>query len=153
MSLLSSVFIGLFLFNISTYAGDDWCIITFVNPPCNSAPGNCTINFDGSLGGFVAKTAYVESVMVNGLSRNRSSIGLNVSICDYAQVTGDALVAGAARVSGTAWIFGNARVDGNTQITGNAQVYEDARVNGDTRVGGDSKISGNDLISNGNYGF
>ncbi len=56
----------------------DWCIQDPVNPPCNGAPGRCTIHSDGSLGGFVADTAIVGSV----------DIGLHASVCETAQVTG-----------------------------------------------------------------
>ncbi len=81
-----------FLFIIPIYAADDWCITDWENLPCYHAPGRCTVNFDGSLGGFVANTATVESVMVSGLSRNEPYIGLEVNICDNAHVTDHALI-------------------------------------------------------------
>ncbi len=180
MLLRSSIFISLFLFlfSFSIYADGNWCIQDPKNPPCNGAPGRCTRNFDGSEGGFVAETAYVELVMVGGLSRNRPHIGLHVSICDAAMITGNAKVSGNARVHeeaqvyGAAWVFGNSQVYGNARVFGDAQVYGaaevsgdarvygdeaqvygDARVFGDAQILGDARISEHTVISTGNYGF
>ncbi len=167
----------LFLLIHSTYAVDDWCITDSENLPCKGAPGRCTVNYDASLGGFVADSATVESVLVGGLTHNGPHIGLHASICDhahvighahvtdYAQITEKAWVAenawiadhaqvtGNAQVYGNAWVFENAQVTGDAWVYANARVFGSAWVYGDTYVGGDAKIFRNVVISTGDYGF
>ena len=149
MILRSFIFISLFSFLFITpiYAADNWCIQDPENLPCNGVPGECTINSNGSLGGFVAETATVELVIINGLKRNKPFIGLHTSICETAQVTGNAWI------YGNAWVYGAAQVYGSAQITGDAQVFGHARVYGDTYVCGDAQIFGTTLVSTGSYGF
>ncbi len=120
MILRSSLYINLFsfLFIISTYAADVWCIEDRENPPCYGFPGRCTRNSDGSPGGFIADTATVESEMVSGLSHNRPHIGLEASVCDRAHVTDHAHVADHALITGDAWIYGDAQVFGNARVSG-----------------------------------
>ncbi len=161
MILRLFIYFGFFYFiSISfSYPADDWCMTSFANSPCYGAPGKCTRNLDGSLGGFVADTASIEFLMLKGFSHNRPHIGLHASICDNARVYGDARVTGNGRVSGNAWVTGNSRVyenawvSGNAWVFGNARVYGDTAVTGDTWVFGDSRVFGNDIISSGNYGF
>src|SRR5690348_16547562 len=74
----------------SSYAARDWCIGGTNLPPCNGAPGKCTRNSDGSKGGFVADSAFVEKSWF---------LGWNVPYIDrYAQVCETAHVFGAARI-------------------------------------------------------
>ncbi len=166
-----------FLFINPIHATDNGCIADLANPPCHPAPGRCTTNSNDSHGGFVAETATVESVIINGLKRNKPFIGLHTSICETAHVAGNTRIDGNAQISGTAWVFGdahifenaqvigtarvygsvkvygNAQIFGSARLFGNTHVYQDAKVYGDAYVGGNAKISGNDMISTGDYGF
>ena len=172
-----------FLFITQIYAADNWCIQDSTNPPCNGAPGRCTINFNGNKGGFVANSATIETVMVSGVTYIKPYIGLNATICDHvyitdqahvtdhARATDHAWIAGDARVTGNAWVYGDARIFGTAWITGDAWVYGDAEVYGNAwvygnarifgtaqvsgyaRVYGDAQIFGNQMIGTGDYGF
>ncbi len=148
------IFIRLFsiLFITSTYAADDWCLQNREVPPCNGAPGRCTINLNGEQGGFVADTATI--IQIGWIqARNKPYIGLEASICDHARVTGDARITrnaqvmGNARVSRNARIFGDARVTGYARVTGDAWVYGTAHVAGTARIDGNAHVAGNAHIT------
>ena len=171
-SFLSSLF--LFSSSLFAFAADDWCIENPAHPPCEGLPGNCTINSDGSLGGFVADTANVESTSICGFfSKNIPYLARYTQVCDsavvagnaqileYAQVYGNARVFQNAIIFGHARIFENARVYGfafvyenalvceNALVSGHAYVYGNARVSGDALVFQDARIQGNDILFGG----
>ncbi len=151
------------VFNISistVYSADgDWCIEDPNEPPCGGAEGECTINRDGSPGGFVADSAYVEKNFFSFIwNRNNPTIDRYAQVCDTAEVTGrsqimdHAKVRGDARVSdrvqvlGFAQVFGSAEIRGGAQIRDYAQVFESAKVSGPTQIFGNAKVHGHSRI-------
>ena len=95
-------------------------------------------NPDGSTGGWVAKTASVEST---------AFIRENAEVFGDAQVFGYARVYGNARVYGYARVFGNAEVFGDARVYGNAEVFEYAEVSGNAEVYGGAVICENMKVS------
>ncbi len=81
--------------------------------------------------------------MVNGLSHNRPYIGLEVSICDHAQVFGDSRVTRNARIYGNALISLNDMVFGQARVSGNIWVYGNTLVFGNTLLNIGRIIDGN----------
>lgn len=128
-----------FIFSFSVaIAADDWCYRNILHPPCNGSPGRCTINADGSYGGFVASTATVDTITTCCFwQRNLPYIGISAQVCDNAQVGEN------ARIFGNARIYGNAQVYGNAVVRGVAKIYENARVSGNASINGHANIFGN----------
>ena len=87
-------------------------------------------NPDGSVGGWVASTAYVAPTSTVGAA---------------ARVYGTAKVFGNAKVYDDASVYDDARVFGNAKLHGGAQVYGGARVYGGAKVSGNTKESTPDL--------
>ncbi len=124
------------LFFLSAQAAGTWCILYPDTPPCTGLPGVCTLNADGSKGGFVADTAYVEKTNYFFFKKNKPFIGKYAQVCENAQildeakVDGFAVISGEAVISGKAEVFEYARVYGNARIGGTTQVYLNAKVHG-----------------------
>ena len=68
-----------------------------------SVPAHRHQNLNGSIGGWVAETASVETTVF---------VGKNARVYGDAKVYGDAQVYGYAQVCGNAWVYGNAWVGG-----------------------------------------
>ena len=88
-------------------------------------------NPDGSVGGWVAETAYVDPT---------AYVGPDARVDGSAQVGGSAWVNGSARVNGSAWVGGSAWVNGSARVDGDAWVGGSAWVSGDAWVGGSDQI-------------
>lgn len=84
-----------------SFAAGTWCIEDSLNPPCQGAAGRCTKNSDGSLGGFVAKTATVQSKRMLFSKVNVPYIGKFAQVCDYAEVSGNVRIPSGLRITGT----------------------------------------------------
>lgn len=136
-----------------SYGYGDWCVADRAHPPCGGAPGRCTLNSDGSGGGFLAATASIESFRDKlGFEANTSYIGPYVQVCefasvraqaylsDFAQIYGHARISGDAIVSGLAQVFGDAQVFDRAHIAGRAHVLGSAEVFGDAHVFGDGRV-------------
>lgn len=107
-------------------------------------------NPDGSIGGWVANTAYVAPtawVGENARVFGDSVIFDKARVSGEAQIFGNARVSGEARVSGDAQIFGKARVSGEAQVYGKAVIYGEAVVNDTAVVNGDAHVCGNAQVS------
>ena len=118
---------------------------TFVfTPGADAVPAHPHINLDGSIGGWVAETAFVENTAY--LSRNAQVYG-DAQVFGNARVFGDVRVFGEAKVSGDAQVFGNAKVSGNAQVYGNALVFGDAKVFGNAWVFSEAWVYGKANIS------
>ena len=106
----------------------------------------------GSLGGWVADTAYVAS---------SAHVGENARVYGKAQVSGSARVTGTARVFGSASVSDNAHVAGNATVRGHARVSDNvyvagaAIVRGHARVYGDARVLGEAVVGGGArvYGY
>ena len=100
-------------------------------------------NSDGTIGGFVEKTAKVAETAYIGpkalVFENAWVLG-NAQVSGNAWVYGDALVGGMALVFGNARIYGDAQVFGHARVSGNAQVHDDAQVSGDAWVCGYANV-------------
>ncbi len=99
----------------------DGCIVDPDHPPCNGAVGHCTQNADGSLGGFVAKTAYVQTQspfwgQFCGMSRNIPYLSPTAEVCDSARISGSARILDYAKIYGSIQISSNLIIDGNDEI-------------------------------------
>jgi len=109
-------------------------------------------NPDGSVGGWVAYTATVESTVFvgpdaqvyhNAIVFNRAKVFGNAKVFGDAEVYGNAKVFGNARVYDNAKVFGDAEVYGYALVVNNAKVYDNAEVCGDATVYGDAEVYGN----------
>lgn len=150
------VYLSIFLFFLSVLkaqATETWCIKNLKNPPCGGAAGQCTINRNGVLGGFVANSAHVLTEIKNGKKYIIPHIGQFSQICDTAtvlenaQILEKAVIFGSAQVSGNARVKGNARIGGNAQVSGHALVSEHALIQGDATISGFSRILGSTVVS------
>lgn len=140
-----SFFVLLALTNSNLFGAtsEDWCIENPTTPPCQGKPGRCTLNRDGSPGGFVAESAYIETQA----DLLEPSVRINLPYLGrYAQVCEMAWVVGRASVTDKAKIFGNARVSGRAQVYGLSQIFDRALITGDSQVYGKAWISGNAWI-------
>ena len=133
----------------------DDCQSRFSIPPCDGSVGRCTVNKDGTLGGFVADTANVEtfwqagSMSSGGELRNRPYIGTLVQVCDRARITEDAKISGEVVVTDRAHVHGNARIFYKARVYGNSEIFEEAQVGGGAHVFGNAKISGRARVISG----
>jgi len=147
--------------NVSLGAKMSWCISDPAHPPCGGARGKCSINSDGSHGGFVADTAFVESRSVLKVFRQRNVpylasqvqvcgtsrvVGERVRLLGKVQIQGDASVSGSAIlcdeviVSDSARVLGDAEIFDQAKIYGNAEVADQAKVMGQAEVFGDARV-------------
>lgn len=112
-------------------------------PPCEGAQGRCTRNLDGTLGGFVADTAEVETKSIFGIfqKRNRFHLGQYAQVCERAHVSGNVRIGESARVFGDAQVFGTAHVFGHARVFGNAQVFGDAHISGNAHIFENAQVS------------
>ena len=91
-------------------------------------------NPDGSLGGWVADTAFVE-VGVH--------VGPDVMVYGQAKVWDNAVLSGKTRVFGQAVISGSAKISDEAWVIDQAIVTNQAELSGDILVFGQARISGN----------
>lgn len=120
-------------------------------------PAERHTNPDGSLGGWVAATAYAEPTV---------TIGENAKLFDYATargtviLTGNAIAQGGARlldsalltqgavaqddtiVEGNATLTGNAHAHGSTRLAGRAWMGDNAQTTGHVMVRGSARLGG-----------
>lgn len=101
-------------------------------------------NPDGSLGGWVAESAYVApTVNMSPDARvyGKATVWDNAHIMDHAVVRGSALIYGDAIISGTARVedeanvYGNARILDNAHLGGRCVVFDSATVDGNAYIG------------------
>jgi UDP-3-O-[3-hydroxymyristoyl] glucosamine N-acyltransferase len=82
-------------------------------------PAHRHINPDGSIGGWVADTAFVEeSVYMGGDARvfGLATIDDNVQVFDESEIYGEAYICDNARIYGKAKIYGDAFIFGNLNV-------------------------------------
>ena len=87
-------------------------------------PAHRHINPDGSVGGWVAETCFVESTAYIG---ERSLVYEKGRVLDKAKIYDDAKIYGTAWISNHAQVFGNAEVFCNATVSGFAKIYGDAQ--------------------------
>ncbi len=141
LSILKAFFFTTILASYS--AEGEWCIDDFNHPPCNGAPGACTLNSDGSLGGFVANTATVQKTIISLLQKNRPFISQFAQICDQAEISGLSKILGTAKVTGNAKVYGHTQIADSAEISGQAKVYGRARIWENAKIFGDAQVYGN----------
>jgi len=134
---------GIFLFAMTSYGAQHWCFQANGSAPCKGVEGRCTRNQDGSYGGFVADTAFIETRGIFGVfgKKNVPYLARYAQICESAKVFGD------ARISDNAVVYGSAQVDGEAQISDDAQVYGGAHIFGNAQVKGQAQVYGNAQVS------
>ncbi len=155
MRTLFILFILPLLFCQAAFAEDFVCGYGSGNQPCAGASGFWTVNWDGSPGGFVADTAYVESRSLFGFfRRNIPYLGQCVQVCESARVEGEevriddfAMIFGKGHVSGAAEIFEFAHVFGEAHVFGKSLVYGHSEVSGEVQLFGDVQILGSSRIN------
>lgn len=161
-SSLTAFLLLLVLPSTQALADEDWCYLDGLDPPCDGSPGRCTINSDGSYGGFVADTATVETTSFFGFfTRNIPYLGIHVQVCeearvkeestlkDFVQVRNRAEISGLAVLSERAMILDDAHIFGSAQVSGWAKVGGTSQIFGDTRIFGTSEIFGSSIFMHG----
>ncbi len=114
-------------------------------------PAHRHINPDGSIGGWVADTAWVineSKVCVHAKVYGAAKVFNNATINDYAKVYGKARVYGHAEISNRACIYGSASIYDSAKVYEAAQVYGEADVFGSARVCGEANVFGKARIYN-----
>lgn len=114
-------------------------------------------NPDGSVGGWVAATAYCAHTVVvgpNACVLGYANVSGYANILDYAKICGRATIMGNTIVSGNAIIKGHSTISGNAIVGGNARIEREARIFGhaiviDATIGGRARIFGNAKINTG----
>lgn len=96
-------------------------------------PARRHINPDGSIGGWVADTAYVAPT---------AYVGPNARVCDYAQMSGYTRMNGNTRLSGYAQMHDYAQMHGNTRLSGFARMSGYTEMRGNAQLGEATRISG-----------
>lgn len=121
--------------------------------PCNGQRGSYHVNPNGTPGGFVAASAYVDIgaiVSENSQVCDRAKVHGEAIIRERSRVFGNAVIEGNVRISGEAKVYGNALVRSNSvagvDIQGMAKVYGNARIEGDALVAGKSEVYGSSLV-------
>lgn len=99
-------------------------------------PAHRHINPDGTVGGWVADTAFVASSAYVG---------------QYAKVYGKAHVCGHARIDECAQVYGSACVFDEAEIRGHTRVFGQAQVCGNARLYGHSEVSNSTRIKSGDH--
>ena len=106
-------------------------------------------NPDGTLGGWVADTAYAaHTAFVGGMAqvfgeaevRDYAKVCGNAKVFDKAKVFNSAAVMERAEISGEAKVYGMSEVSGHARVTGRAEVYGTATVGGFAYVTGEAKV-------------
>ncbi len=107
-------------------------------------------NPDGSLGGWVADTAYVAPTAYLGPD---AVVYGNAWVMDNARVSGRAYIFGYARVfdnariHGEVFVYGHARIFDYAQVLDNAEVYDNAEVSGNAKIFGYADVFGKAQVS------
>lgn len=96
-------------------------------------------NPDGSVGGWVATTAYVAPTATVGYE---AQVFGQAKVLENAKVTCRAMVFDWAKVGKNAEVSGDAQVFGHALITGDAQVHGFAMVEGDVWVRANARVTG-----------
>jgi len=118
--------------------------------PCEGAKGKCSTNSDGSAGGFVADSAYVEKLPNRFFwikKKNRPYISPSVQVCGSSSVTEDARLDDYTQVRDSAKIYGNAKVS-NSIVQGDSRVYGESVVEKESDLSGDVEIFEKAAIQN-----
>ncbi len=102
-------------------------------------------NVDGTLGGWVADSAFVAPTAK--LGPNAVVFG-HAQVSAFAAVLGEAKIHGCAVVTGRAQIFGCAEVSGEAQVDGRALVHGEARIFDRARIARYAQISGDVRVCN-----
>lgn len=89
------------------------------------------INPDGSIGGWVAETAFVEET---------AYIGKNAAIFGRAVVSDNAIVTDNAKIFDEAFVCDNAKIYGNARINGDAFIFLNLNINKDVDLLADEDI-------------
>lgn len=100
-------------------------------------PAHRHINPNGSIGGWVADTAYVAPTV---------RVSLNARIFGYARVCDNAQILGSAKVYDHAQVLDNAILCDNTQIYSHAIIYNNAHITKNTKVCGYSSMENGILV-------
>ena len=106
-------------------------------------------NPDGSMGGWVADTAYVaETVFMDSTAAvfGRSIVLDEVEIKDFAMVCGDTKISGKAQLKDFARVSGSARIEMEAKIGGSATIEGQALVSGCAVVEGRADVHGQAII-------
>ena len=98
------------------------------------APAHHHKNSNGSLGGWVAETAYVAPT---------AYVGENAKVYGHAQVYDQAMIHGFAQIFGQAKIFGQAQVYSQAWVCGKAWVYDQAQVYDQAYIRGQAQVFNN----------
>lgn len=101
------------------------------------------VNPDGSIGGWVARSAHVEDT---------ATVDYDAEVFGNARVFGDARILDRAQVADNARVYDDAVVSGHARVGGNvrlidAEVGHHARVIGDTHVSGGARIAGEAFVT------
>ena len=124
----SNIILFAFIFFSSPVFAGNWCLRDPF-PPCYGASGKCTRNSDGSKGGFVANTAYVQKTRYLKIYEvNKPFISIGAQVCENAHVADDARILESALISGRAQITGTTQIGGRTSIGGNIRIDESSAV-------------------------
>lgn len=125
-------------------------LMSFLNVfACDLSNSIRHVNPDGSLGGWVEKTARVAST---------AHVGTHAKVCSESRVDGNAIIEGKAIVSGKSWVSGNVKIVDESAVYGNAQIVSSgeeivisgkSKVFGHSRIRGISRITGSSQVSGG----
>ena len=149
------------------------CITTWNFAPGIPSAASRHMNPDGSVGGWVATSAYVAASVHVGYDARvygRANVADGVRIINEASVYGNANVSGLVRIREHARVYGNSVVSGNALIMGSsarvqgscsvygnatirdgAQVDQNATVCGFAIVRGSAVVTGRSFVSEGEY--
>lgn len=114
-------------------------------------PAHRHVNPDGSIGGWVADSAFVAPTAYVGSHTKifeNAQILDNARVTDYAQVYGNATVAGNAEVHDYAAIFEHADISDSAKVYDNVIVCGHAFVCGQSAIYGYSRIGGDYIANN-----
>lgn len=116
---------------------------TIKNYPCSGAPGAHITNPDGSIGGYVALTATVDSTIY---------LDSNASVCERSTVIEGAKILGQAEISGRATVRGKVIIEDRARVYGEAYIVNmsgtDLIVRDDAKIYGHGFLQGSVLIAN-----
>ena len=120
-----------------------------VNYPCSGAPGAFHTNPDQSIGGFVAKSAFVDATVKMETETSvcdRATVLEGVQLLGRASVSGKATVRGDVVISDEAEVFGEAYIinpaGGTLFVKENAKIYGHGFLQGSVVVGNTSEVFG-----------
>lgn len=108
-----------------------------------AVPAHRHRNPDGTAGGFVAYTAFVDDtvhVARGALVYGNAQVLEMARVVDRARVCGSAVVGGHAQLQGSSVVSGAALVSDFAIVRGMAKVFGEARVKGNALVGGETLV-------------